>query len=140
MERLNWKEIVLTSETSPDLIEGMQDYISMKGALDIFIHRGRPLPDRLYSMTSDIETNLRKSFPNLHIIGEENVNEVDPQYPGTRYWGQIYGSDGSGVIARIQMSASETRPPFELETLLKFFVVLPLGDYQKQTDRTSCQN
>jgi hypothetical protein len=134
MQRISWQEVVLARQTCPDVdTENMPDYISMAGAFDINLPRGKLLPDELYLMTTDIENTVRKSFQELRVVGEESANEYYPQLRGTRYWGNIYGSDNSGVMTRIQISGFETRPPFELETLLEFFAVFPLGNYQAQS-------
>ena len=72
MEQLNWEDTVLALNTSPDVpLEEMPDFISMKGAFDILIPRGKPLPKELYSMTSDIEEKL------THL---EEIPKSDPKH------------------------------------------------------------
>ena len=132
MEKLNLKEMVLYSQTVPDVMNGMPNFISMRGALDVTVPRGKPLPDRLYQVTSNVETALVRAFPNLCFVGKENANEIDTKYPGVRYLGEIYGANEQGAITKMTMSGHETRG-LELETLLTFFSVFPLGEHQMQT-------
>lgn len=136
MQQLSWPEMVDAWNTSPDVVQGMQDYLSMKGALDIAVRREKPLPGVLYKMTGDIEAQLARAYRGLRFVGEESVNEINRKSPGTRYLGMIYGTDGSGVVARMQMSSQETRVGFALgEALLTFFAVVPLGEYRAETEK-----
>ena len=135
MRQLKWSQIVDAVNSAPDVIKGLRDYISMKGALDIKIPRGEPLPQRLYDTTSDIEAKLREAYPNIPIIGEESANEIDSEHPDSRYLGQIYGANAQGLGPFIKMEGTQTREFYSaVETLLTFFAAFPLGrEYDGQS-------
>ena len=87
MNQLNWEDMELTTKTSPAISDKLLDFVSMKGALNVFVRRNKSLSSEVYENSSAIYEIMKQSFPKLKFVGEENINETKEDCP--RYLGQI---------------------------------------------------
>ncbi|MBN2111555.1 hypothetical protein JW707_00485 [Candidatus Woesearchaeota archaeon] len=133
MDTLTWDEVVESSKAPPRL-EELSDYIFMKGMLDVEVNPHQETPAEIFDIASDIEEKLRDAYPKLTFVAEESERTPLKGYSNV-YWGQIYGSDESGVVVKIRIDASKIDGRFSLTTKPTFFAVFPLGDYFDQTNR-----
>lgn len=133
MKQYQWPEMVEAHNTCPDVKEGMPDFISMKGAMEVCVPKKDTLPQSWYDATAEMERGFGEAYKSMRVVGEENANVLWSEYPGMRYLGNIYGRNGSDVLFRINMNGAAASDGFPIDTLITFFGVFPLGEHANQT-------